>query len=137
MPIQSEKSEFNRNLRDVALMCGCAEGTVCPIHAVQVVPGGMRNVIENAVYQTIAGWVTAWVKPSQIRLWVDCTPIDPTSRENVYRRLCRLKSDMDADTLTVHNQWIRAGKPIMYPNHAESACKWCTAPKEALTDFLG
>lgn len=130
-------SDFTRKLRDAALECGCHEGTTCPLHTMMSVPGGMSTVVENAVFEHLAQFVTAWVKPSWLRLLCDCTPIDPTSREKVYRRLCNLWHDMNLDSMDVHNKWMDAGRPVMYPNHAESACKWCTAPIQATKDVLG
>lgn len=133
----SERSEFNLKARSAALQCECRKDQACPIHAISHISGGMRRVIEESVYSRLAGHITRYTKTSVIRTMVESCPIDSESRNRVFRLLCALKSDMVADGLRAHNVWIAAGRPDDNRIHRESACGWCSAPKEALANLLG
>jgi hypothetical protein len=132
-------SGFTQALRSTAIRCDCTKDQTCAEHSLFAGfagKAGMRHIVEDAVYVTLAQYVTIWVKSSWLRLIVSCCPIDATSQESVFRRLCQLRSDMDTDAMVLHNRALKGQSTPFGAVHRESMCKWCTAPKEALDAFL-
>lgn len=119
--------------RDRALGCGCREDQTCPFHTFGGFQGGIRLVIEDAVFEAIACHVGVWTKESWIRTVCYSSPVDAESQNNLFRRMMTLRSEMRADARLVHNAWMSAGRPDSHPKH-DSGCISCINPN-ALLDW--
>lgn len=118
-------------LTNAALGCGCRKDQTCPVHTFSGFTGGIRLVVEDAVFEALAVHVGVWTKESWIKTVCYSSAIDSTSQNSLYRRMMDLRSDIRDRARIVHNAWMSAGQPESYPLHDEG-CLYCIDPNVQL-----